>query len=194
MEHLQPVFGVHHFRMVLHGIEFLIRIFHGGYRTVGGVGCDGKALRQTVDVVGMAHPGNALFRQTGKQQAGSVELRFGFTILAGNGAGHTPTQGICHQLTAVANTQNRDVLFKNILFDVGGFLQINAVGPAGEDDPFGIHGQQFSQWSFIGLDFAVHPAFTHPACNELVILSAKIQYNHGFVGHGVPPAFFLVGV
>ena len=64
---------------------------------------------------------------------------------------------------------------------MGGGLQIDGVGAAGEDDADGIHGLQLRQGCGVGLDLAVHAALTDAAGDELVVLAAKVQDNDSLV-------------
>ena len=70
---------------------------------------------------------------------------------------------------------------------VGCFCVVDAVGAAGEDEADGVHGFQFFQGGRIGLDFTIYIALTDAAGDQLVILSAEIQYNDQFMLHAFHP-------
>ena len=121
VQHGQTILGVVYLRVELYGIQFLFRIFHGSHRAVLGMCCDGKALRCLGDVVGVAHPGDRLFRQffAAEQSAGLVVDRLGLAVFRSGAGGDCAAQGVCHQLTAVADAQDRDAHFKDFLGDMG---------------------------------------------------------------------------
>ena len=124
--------------------------------------------------------------------AGGIIIGFSLAVLPGSvllGGGNLSPQGVGHQLAAVADAQHRHAQLKNGRVHVGGLLLIYAVGAAGKNDADGLHGLQLLQRGGIGLDLAVHPALTHPAGNELVVLTAEVQDDHGLMGHA--SSFFL---
>ena len=62
-------------------------------------------------------------------------------------------------------------------------VQINAVRPASEDNADWCHGSQLFQGGCIRFYLAINAAFPNPACNELVVLSAKVQDEDKLVFH-----------
>ena len=90
---------------------------------------------------------------------------------------------------AVADAQHGDAQFKDLFGAQGGVLGVDAVGAAGEDEADGLHSAELLQRGRVGLDLAIDTALAHPAGDELVVLAAEIQDNHGLMGHHL--AFFL---
>ena len=73
---------------------------------------------------------------------------------------------------------------------MGGIIQVHRVGTAGENDADGVHGLQLGQGGRVRLYLAIHIAFTDPAGDELVILSAEVQNDDSLMGHGnILPCF-----
>ena len=60
---------------------------------------------------------------------------------------------------------------------------VHAVRAAGEDEADGLHCEKVRKRRRVGLDLAVNAAFAHAACDELVVLAAKVQYDDGLMVH-----------
>ncbi|CCZ84372.1 putative uncharacterized protein [Ruminococcus sp. CAG:254] len=175
MQHLLTIYGMIYFRMELYAIELLFRIFHCCYRTAGRMCRNRKAFRQLLNIVGMAHPRDCFFRQTGEQQAFRLIFCQCLAVFSGFFRGsNCSAQRICHQLAAVADAQNRNAQFKNSRVYVRRFWVINAVRPTGKDDANWISCSQFCNRCCIPHDFAVNSTFSDSACNQLIILPAKV--------------------
>ena len=143
-----------------------------------------EAFRRLGNIIGMAHPA---YRHRGnllKQKGGLIYLHLGLSILADRSGGYLSAQLVCHQLGAIADAQDRNTQIKNRLINVGGFLQIYAVGTAGKDDALGIHFFNGLQRHSIGVHFAVDIAFADTAGNQLIILTAEVQNNNHLSVHG----------
>ena len=82
MEHFLAVFRMEHFRVILHGIEFLFRVLHGSDRAIGRMSYDFKAFRDGSDVVLMAHPDDFFFLQALKQRRCRIDIDFGLAKFA----------------------------------------------------------------------------------------------------------------
>ena len=89
-----------------------------------------------------------------------------------------------HQLAAVANAENGNPQPEHFRVNVGRFLQIHAVGAAGENDAHGRKGANLVQGRGVGLDLAVDVLLPHPPGDQLIVLSAKVQ-NQDFFLHTV---------
>ena len=142
----------------------------------------------------MAHPGDAGLGQTLEERADSIEERLGLAVLPGGvvlGLGDFAAQSVGDELAAVANAQNGHAPGKDLGIHMGGLLQIDGVGAAGEDDADGVHGLQLAEGRGKRLDFAIDIAFTDAAGDQLVILAAEIQNNDQFMCHGgIPSSLF----
>ena len=92
-----------------------------------------------------------------------------------------------HQLAAVANAENGNPQPENFRVNVGRFLQIHAVGAAGENDAHGRKGADLVQGCGVGLDLAVDVLLPHPPGDQLIVLSAKVQNQDFFSLLPCPP-------
>ena len=187
-DHVHTALGMVDLRVELDAVEAPGLVGYGHVGAGIAVGGEGKALGHFCHVVPMTHPGHPLRGQAPEQLAGGVVVGEGFAVLPGGvvlGGGDLPTQGVGHELTAVADAQNRYPPGENRPVNPGRAVQVDGVRPAGEDDADGVHRPQFSQRSGPGLHLAVHIALPHPAGNELIVLSAKVDDKNFF--HAVPP-------
>ena len=72
-----------------------------------------------------------------------------------------------------------------------GFV-INAVGTACKDNSLGGNILDFLNINSIRQNFSVNITFTHSACNQLIILTAEVEYNYGFlITHILSSSFLL---
>ena len=145
-----------------------------------------EALGHLCHVIAVAHPGDALLRQTLEQAAAGVKEGLGLAVFPGGvglGGSHHSAQLVGQQLAAVADAQNGHAQTEHAGVHMGGLLVIDAVGAAGEDDAHGVIGLDLGKAHVKGLDLAVNIAFTDPAGDQLVILSAEVQYKNFFVTH-----------
>ena len=145
----------------------------------------GEALRCLRDVIGVAHPGDCLRRQllVLEQCARFVVDGLGLAVLRCGAGGDRSAEGVCHQLTAVADAEDRDAHLKDFLGNVGGFFVIDAVRTAGEDDARRFPCGDFFQGCGIADDFAVDTAFPHTPCDKLIVLTAEVQYQNQLIFH-----------
>ena len=132
-QHLAAVFGVLNLRVILEAEDLSIQILHGGYRAVLGVGDADKALRQLVDIVDVAHPGDSLLRQVLEERGGGVKVGDGLAEFAGRRSLHLAAQGVGDQLAAVAQAQYRDAQRKDLRINFGRIFSVDAVRATGED-------------------------------------------------------------
>lgn len=95
--------------------------------------------------------------------------------VASDAAVTQPPQGLRHKLAAVADAQNRQSQGKDLRVDLGGIRRIDAVRPAGEDNPLGRKRPDLCQRHCVRLDLTIYVTFTHTAGNQLVILAAEVQ-------------------
>ena len=191
-DHVHAVLGVIDLRVVLHPVEAPLLVGNGHVGAGVGVGGEGEALGHLGHVVPVAHPGDAPLRQAFEELAGGVVIGLGLAVLPGGvlvGLGHLAAQGVGHELAAIADAQHRHAQLKDGRVGLGRARLIDGVGAAGEDEADGLHSAEFLQRGRVGLDLAIDAALAHPAGDELVVLAAEIQDNHGLMGHHL--AFFL---
>ena len=183
MQHCNSVFTVQHLRVKLHAVNLPFGILHRSSRTVCRMCRSGKSLRKLSNIIGMTHPGNALFRQFGKQQTIIAVKSFGLAVLAGRRRCHLTAQQMRNQLCAVANSQNRYTQLKYFFRYTGGILQIHAVRPAGKNDAGRVLLFNFCQRRLIRQYLTVNITVSDTPCNQLVILSAEIKHNNKLMRH-----------
>ena len=184
--------GVIDLRVVLHPVEAPLLVGNGHVGAGVRVGGEGEALGHLGHVVPVAHPGDALLRQAFEELAGGVVIGLGLAVLPGGvlvGLGDLAAQGVGHELAAIADAQHRHTQLKDGRISLGRARLIDGVGAAGEDEADGLHSAELLQRGRVGLDLAIDAALAHPAGDELVVLAAEIQDNHGLMGHHL--AFFL---
>ena len=102
MQHFLAVFRMKHFRMILHGIQFLIRIFHCGYGAVFRMSRNLKAFRNFGYIIRMAHPHDFFFFQAFKDEGLRIHSCFRFAEFPLIRFFNSSAQKICHHLHAVA--------------------------------------------------------------------------------------------
>ena len=169
-----------HFRVELHGVQALVRGFHRRHRAVSGMGDHLEAGRRLGDVVVVAHPADGAGADLLEQQGFGVHKHFGFAVFPFRGTLHPAAQQMHHQLAAVADAQHRHTQGKQVGGAGGGSGIVHAVGAAGQDDALGILGPDGLQRGTIGVDLAVYAALPDTAGDQLVILAAEVQHDHGF--------------
>ena len=176
-----------HLRVELNTVEAPALIGNGGIGAGVGMGDQRKALRNLGHVIAVAHPRNGLLRDALEQLAAGIVIGDGLAVLPGGillrGSDLT-AQRMRHQLAAVANTEDGNPQPEHFRVNVGRFLQIHAVGAAGENDAHGRKGADLVQGCGVGLDLAVDVLLPHPPGDQLIVLSAKVQ-NQDFFLHTV---------
>ena len=86
-----------------------------------------------------------------------------------------PAKLLRNELNAIADAQNWNSELIERGVDPGSVLDVDAVRPAGKDDADRVLLLDFLDGNGIGLDLAVNAALAHPTCDEMVILSAKVD-------------------
>ena len=182
MEHLIAVFAMFNLRMILEAENLFVQILHRSNRAVLGMCSAFKSFRQAIDIIHMAHPGGSLLRQALEERGSGVEEGFGFTKFAGRSGFNLTAQSVCNQLAAVAQTQHRDAHRQNSRVDLRSIFDIDAIRAAGEDQTdwrvlLNLFHGGFSE----GDDFAVYTQIADTAGNQLIVLTAKVQDEHGLM-------------
>jgi len=83
VEHFAPVLGVVDLRVELHTVEAARLVAYADVRAGGGVGGEGKALRDARHIVAVAHPCDALFGDALEERAGGVKICDGLAVFTG---------------------------------------------------------------------------------------------------------------
>ena len=173
-KHLCAFFRVNDLRMELNCIEILLGTLHTCYRTGLCMSSDAETGRNLSNIYAVAHPADGFGRYTVKKLRGCIHVYFCMSIFAYNGFFNNAVQQVAHQLSAIADSQNRNTQFKNLLRAAGCSILKYHIGTAGKNDSLGIHLPNLIQTHVIGMYLAVNITFTDTAGNQLVILAAKV--------------------
>ena len=92
-----------------------------------------------------------------------------------------------HELEAVAKSEHGDTEIENRGINGRRTVDVNAVRAAGEDDALGVLCANGVKTHAVGHDLAVYIALADAACDQLVILSAEVHYEHFFVLWHITP-------
>ena len=185
VQHLLALSGVEHLGVELDGVQPLFFVLSCGHRAVDGVGSDFEAGRSLLDIVVVAHPADGGGLHIGEHLAAVVHEDLGLAVLTLGGAADVAAQQVHHELAAVADAQHRHAPAEDLGVDGGRILQIDAVGAAGEDDTLGVLRLDDGQVRLIGIDLTVDIILADAARDELIVLAAKVQHDHGFMLHDV---------
>ena len=184
-QHLLALCGVEHLGVELDGVQTLFLILGRCHRAVDGVGRDLETGRCLLDVVVVAHPTDGGRLHIGEHLAAVVHEDLGLAVLALRCAADMTAQQVHHELAAVADAQHRHTPAEDLGVDGGRILQIDAVGASGEDDAFGVLCLDDGKICLIGIDLTVDIVLADAARDELIVLAAKVQHDHGFMLHDV---------
>ena len=179
MQHLLAVFGVGDLGMELHAVEPAALVTHRGGGTFVGDGDGGEALRRMGDVVVVAHPANTFGGNIGKEDVvARVDLDLAVLTAVLSTLDHAACH-VCHQLTAVADAEDRNTCVKNCRIKVGRVGIGYAVGTSRKDDAAVVLGFDLIDRDFIvRLDLGIDVLLTNTTRDQLVILTAEIKYEY----------------
>ena len=139
-EDLISVLGMRHFGVELNAVNFLFFVRKCGY----GAGArfrvrkDLKSGGRLGNIVGVAHPADALFGDVLKELSSVQNADLPFSVLARRRMSDFAAQRIGNQLTAVANAEDGDSESENFRGHVRRRLLVNAIGTARKNDADGI--------------------------------------------------------
>ena len=179
---LRAVFRVHDLGMELYGIELSCRIFH---RRDGAVRClcrHAKAFGRFGNVVGVTHPTDALLRYISEEHGRPVRnLKLRPAVLADRRRLNLAAEFVCHELRTVAYTEDGHAKGENFLAVRRRILLVDALGAARKDDRPWRERTKLLQRERMRMHLAVDAALAHAACDQLVVLTAKVQYDNQFM-------------
>jgi len=89
-----------------------------------------------------------------------------------------------HQLGAIADAEHRYAKLKDFRITARSVFGSDAGGASGEDNALVIASPDAVHRDAVGQDFAVDVVFAHAAGDQLVVLTAEIKDEDGFVVHG----------
>ena len=186
-QHGPTILGMIDLRVELHAIK-PARFVADADRWAGiRVRHEPERLRHLGHVVAVAHPRDALLRQTAEETAVGIEPGLRLAVLACgvlSGSGHFPAEILRHELAAVADAEDWDSEPEDLRIYLRRAFGVHALRAAGEDDTDGVKGTDLVDGHGVRLDFAIHIALAHTARNELIILSSKIEDDDRLIRHG----------
>ena len=176
---------MHHFGVELHAVNLALFAFERRHGTGArrGIRDDGKARGDFGDVIGVAHPADALFGNPRKEFTLAAAHDLALAVFAGIGMGHLAAERIGDELTAVTNAENGNPEIEYFFIHAGRTRFVYAVGPARENDADGRIFFDLFNAHRAGFEVAVHFQIAHAARNELIVLPAEIQNQYSLVIH-----------
>ena len=118
-----------------------------------------------------------------KQRGRPIHKNLRLAILSHRSLLHLPPQHMHHQLCAVAQTEHRDPKLKQLLCISRRSLLITTVRSSGQNDPLRVHFLNLFKIRPVGIYLTINIAFSDTSCNQLVILTAKVNDNYLFLIH-----------
>ena len=177
-QHLGSLYGMQYFRMELDCVKLLLLALCCCHRAVRCVGNDLKARSFFLNVVVMAHPADGLLRYIAKQLAGLVHGYFNLSVLTNRSLADMSAQYMAHELRAIAESQYRNTKLKQLFAAGSSALLVHAVWTASQDNALRIHFFNLFDISLVRINLTIHIALTYTAGNQLVVLTAKVDYNN----------------
>ena len=178
-QHCLSFYRMKYFRMELNCIQFLFCVFCCCYRAVCCMCRDFKSRCRFGNVICMAHPNDCFFWYV-FENAGVffVNQQFCLTIFADICFFNFTAKDMHHKLSAVAKSKNRNTQFKQLLLISRWICFVAAVRAAGKDNSLRIHRFNLLKIGLVWIDFAIYIAFSDTSCNQLIVLTAKINNNN----------------
>ncbi len=176
VEDLTATRRVRHFGVELHAEEWLPGMLHRRDRGIVAPGGHLVAWRRHVHVIAVAHPDRRLL--AGPEPAEEPATLHGHVrpaVLPAARAGHVSAREMGEKLHAVAEAEHRGAEAEQLGIGGGDALAVDRVGPAGEDDPFGVPLADPLHRARRRMDLAVDMGLAHPARDELGVLRAEID-------------------
>ena len=134
-----------------------------------------ETFRKPSDRIPMTHPAPGLFFDTGENPLWTSDLKLGKAVFPFLRPDHLTTEGIHHELQAIADPQDGDVQIKDPLVHPRAALFINTRRTAGQDDPFRLERFDLGQFEIRRFNLTVNVVFTHPPGNQLIVLGTEVN-------------------
>ncbi len=165
--------------MVLDRIQSGIRILRRCHRAIHRMCGNLESRSRLYDRISMTHPTDRLSRNILEYlRIPLINQYHCLAVLSDLCTSHTAAKHEHHELCAVAEPQHRYPKPEQLSGVYRCVRRITTVRSAGQDDPLGIHFLNFFNIGFVRIYLTIYITFTDAPCHELVILPAKIQYNH----------------
>ena len=167
----------------MYAIQTLFYIFCRSYRTYLCMGLNGKARCRFGNIIRMAHPADGLLGNAAKHFSACIHIYFRFSVLTDRSRGNLSSKCIHHQLGTIADSQHWNAQFKYFLRALGRLFAIYAAWPSRKNNSLWIHFLDLVHAYIIRMNLTIHIAFPYPSGNQLIVLSAKIQYDNHLLFH-----------
>ncbi len=180
LEDLLSVVGVLHFWVPLHAVEALLVVAECRDGGVGG-GCqDVEALGRASDLVAVAHPDVLRVRLAAEEHTAIVrDDGVGGTVFAQAGVRDLAAKGTRHHLEAVADAESGNAEIEDVAIERRRPRFVDRRGTAGEDERHRVLLGDVGSADRVGHDLAVHACLADPAGDELRVLRAEVDDEHG---------------
>ena len=166
--------GVDHLGVELHAVDPALHVLEHRDRRLGGAGGDPEALGRADDRVEVAHPHDLVLRLEQHRRL-AVGLQVGTAVLALAGARHLPAELLRDELRAVADAEHRHAGLVHHRVDRRGPGDVDALGPAAQDQASRAASGQLLGRDRVRDDLAVDVGFAHPPGDELGVLRAEVD-------------------
>src|SRR5690606_9060865 len=107
------------------------------------------------------------------------EAHLGRSVLARAGLGHLAAELAGHHLEAVADAESRNPELEDAGVEVGRAGLVDARGSAREHDTYGVLRGELGGGDGVRHDLAVHARLAHAPRDELSVLGAEVDDEHG---------------
>ncbi|CAB4834767.1 unannotated protein [freshwater metagenome] len=180
LEDLLAVRGVHHLGMELHAVDGARSVLERGHRRLGGSRRDRKPGRGIDDRVEVAHPHLLLVGHPApEQRSGRPHRQRRAAVLAATRAVDATAKLLGDELCAVANAEDRHAEVVHRAVDRWSTLGVHRLGAAREDDRRGLLGHDLVDGDRVRHDLAVDVGLAHSTSDELRVLRAEVDDEHG---------------
>ena len=177
-QHIYTLLAVHDLGVVLHAVDALffvsVRRYFAGIRACEHLETFGELFHP----VRMAHPAHALIVQPLVYRRRSVVRGYLAAVFALARVLYLSAQHMCDELRAVADAEHGNTRFQNCLIYLGRALFIYAGRSAREDNALRVLGENLLRRLGAGIHFAVNVLLSYPARDQLVILTAEVEYHY----------------
>jgi len=181
---------VHDFRVELQPIEAPGNVHHGSNRRVFRMSEHGKAGRERLNAIAMAHPDLEHARKVAEERIlGAIHRYRSRAILAAAARGDTSTQPLRKQLHPVADAEHRQRARQDVLWQCRGTRVVHAARPSRKDKPPWVQRRDSLGRGIPGQQLGIDVALAHATHDELAVLRAIVKYDDRLAvfGYGGTP-------
>ena len=176
---------VHDLGVELHGVEAALAVFHRGHGRAAARRQHLEAGRRLGDAVAVAHPALLFAAHALEDEPPLEHVERGLAELAEAGARDGAAELEGDALGAVADAQDGDAQLEDLGVDPGRVVDVDAHGPAGEDDALGLVALDALDRGVVRDELRVDPALAHAARDELPVLGPVVEDQDGVEPFGL---------